>query len=146
MIRNDCLTIINLHPLLKQINSQTYGNSPESVQFQKHNYQWILKTTDQFTNIIKDLRKSCFRVNYQLYWKETNISPLSILLSQESFNCNNAYQTTRWHQKSNESQQNTFNSPLRLLESIWLLTFLFWLKRCSHSTFPNVFYIGFLVI
>ena len=34
-----------------------------------------------FSNIIKYLRKSCFRANYQLYLKETIISPLSINLA-----------------------------------------------------------------
>ena len=33
--------------------------------------------------MIKDLRKSCFRANYQLYSKETNISPLLVWVSQE---------------------------------------------------------------
>ena len=109
--------------LTKQINSQTYGNSLESVQFQKYNYQWNLKTTDQYPFyqyiFYQDLRKSCFRANYQLYWKKTNISPSSIWLSQESFNCNTACQTTRWHQRSNESQRDNIGSLYRLLESIW---------------------------
>ena len=51
--------------------NQTNGNSLESVQSQKYTYQWNLKlpTSIHFTSIIKDLRKSCFRANYQ---KETN--------------------------------------------------------------------------
>ena len=33
----------------KQINSRTYGNTQKSAQFQKYNYQWNLKTTDQYS-------------------------------------------------------------------------------------------------
>ena len=33
----------------KQINSRIYGNTQKSAQFQKYNYQWNLKTTDQYS-------------------------------------------------------------------------------------------------
>ena len=59
-----------------------------------------------------------------LVWKKRwKIMKMSISiechLSQESFNCNTACQSTRWHQKSNEIQRNNISSLYRLLESIW---------------------------
>ena len=105
----------------KQFHQNKSGNSLESLQCRKRDYQWSFKTTNQypFYQYYQDLQKNCFRANYQLYWKETNRSLLPIWPLQESFNCNAACQMTRWHQKNNESQRSNINSLYRLLKSIW---------------------------
>ena len=76
--------------------------------------------------ILKSVKWFCKSIDYFLYDTiiyRTNISPLSIWLSQESFNCNTACQTTRWHQRSNESQRDNISSLYRLFEAFDTIDF-----------------------
>ena len=146
MIRNDCSTVYDHIPasFIKPVSE--FWVSP--ITFIINNFIKINQFPDKWkpsrispipkiqlpvdledyrpVSILPILSKVYERVVLEQLTNFTGKKPLSIWLSQESFNCNTDSQTMRWHQRNNESQQNNISSLYRLLESIryyWLFCF-----------------------